>query len=194
MSNNISLFCANFVARPCFRCDVITGNQISLHTCVVVINSMSSRKKGASAKSGGFYCVAGGPNQQSCKNSTSTEGISMHAFPSDKETRKKWVDFVRRHRPHFQPTRYSALCSIHFEAQCFNRMFSLADLEGESGSSSFAKSKRRLEKGSVPTIHAANEPEQKESVSERSHRQVRAPVVPAHNFYTAFINFSLRLK
>ncbi len=28
----------------------------------------------------------------------------------------------------------SALCSIHFEAQCFNRMFSLADLEGESGS------------------------------------------------------------
>ena len=118
----------------------------------------------------------------------------MHAFPSDKETRKKWVDFVRRHRPHFQPTRYSALCSIHFEAQCFNRMFSLADLEGESGSSSFAKSKRRLEKGSVPTIHAANEPEQKESVSERSHRQVRAPVVPAHNFYTAFINFSLRLK
>ena len=86
---------------------------------------MSSRKKGASAKSGGFYYVAGGPNQQSCKNSTSTEGISMHAFPSDKETRKKWVDFVRRHRPHFQPTRYSALCSIHFEAQCFNQMFSL---------------------------------------------------------------------
>ena len=168
MSNNISLFCSNFVARPCFCCDVITGNQISLHTCVVVINSMSLRKKGASAKSGGFYCVAGGPNQQSCKNSTSTEGISMHAFPSDKETRKKWVDFVRRHRPHFQPTRYSALCSIHFEAQCFNRMFSLAYLEGQSGSSSFTKSKRRLEKGSVPTIHAANEPEQKESVSDKS--------------------------
>ena len=142
---------------------------------------MSSRKKGALAKSGGFYCVAGGPNQQSCKNSTSTEGISMHAFPSDKET--------RRHRPHFQPTRYSALCSIHFEAQCFNRMFSLADLEGDSGSSSFAKSKRRLENGSIPTIHAANEPEQKESVSERSHRQVRA-----YNFYTVYINFSLRLK
>jgi len=75
----------------------------------------------------------------------------------------------------FQPTRYSALCSIHFEAQCFSRMFSLADLEGESGSSSTkSKSKRRLEKGSIPTIHAANEPPQKESISERSHRQVRA--------------------
>ena len=138
-----------------------------------IINIMSSRKKGASAKSGGFYCVAGGPNRQSCKNSTSTEGISMHVFPSDEETRKKWVDFVRRHRPDFQPTRYSALCSIHFEAQCFNRMFSLADLESESGSSSMTKSKRRLEKGSIPTIHAANEPPQKESVSERCHRQVR---------------------
>lgn len=134
------------------------------------INNMSSRKKGSSAKSGGFYCVAGGPNQQSCKNSTSTEGISMHEFPSDEQTKKKWVDFVRRHRPDFQPTRYSALCSIHFEAQCFNRMFSLADLGG--GSSSMTKSKRRLEKGSIPTIHAANEPQQKESDSERSRRQV----------------------
>ena len=67
-------------------------------------------------------------------------------------------------------------------------MFSLADLKGESGSSVFPKSKKRLEKGSIPTIHAANEPEQKESVSERSHRQVRA-----YNFYIVFINFSLRL-
>ena len=147
--------CEFCCARPCLRCDVITGNQISLHRCVIVINSISLQKKGALAKSGGFYCVAGGPNQQSCKNSTSTEGISMHAFPSDKETRKKWVDFVRRHR---QPTRYSAHCSIHFEAQCFNRMFSLADLKGESGSSSFAKLKRRLEKGSIPTINAQTNP------------------------------------
>ncbi|CAB4036724.1 Hypothetical predicted protein, partial [Paramuricea clavata] len=27
------------------------------------------------------YCVAGGPNNESCKNNSTTPGISMHEFP-----------------------------------------------------------------------------------------------------------------
>ena len=32
-------------------------------------------------KSLGKYCVAGGPNNESCKNNSTTPGISMHEFP-----------------------------------------------------------------------------------------------------------------
>ena len=40
-----------------------------------------------STKSSGRYCVAGGPHGVSCKNSQSTEGISMHRFPKVKNDR-----------------------------------------------------------------------------------------------------------
>ena len=33
----------------------------------------------------GRYCVAGAPNQQSCRNTSFTPGIRMHQFPSDPE-------------------------------------------------------------------------------------------------------------
>lgn len=115
--------------------------------------NMAAMRKGVTAKSGGLYCVAGGPNLQSCKNSWSSEGISMHLFPKDPEIRKKWVAFVRRHRADFEPTRTSALCSIHFEASCFQQRFTLAKLGGESS----LPTKRRLERDAIPTIYSCRE-------------------------------------
>ena len=61
----------------------------------------------------GKYCVAGGPGNVSCKNNSSTEGISMHTFPkSEGRLRNLWIKFVQRHRgSKWKPSSYSALCS-----------------------------------------------------------------------------------
>jgi len=37
-------------------------------------------------KKGGRYCVAGAPNNQSCKNNSYTPGVTMHQFPLDVNT------------------------------------------------------------------------------------------------------------
>ena len=52
-----------------------------------------------------------------------TPGIKMHQFPSDPVTRKKWIEFVRRHRPTFpdDPKPSASLCSAHFEDVCYAR-------------------------------------------------------------------------
>ena len=77
----------------------------------------------------GRRCVAGGPNLVSCTNSQHTEGISMHLFPkeeTDRQRQRKWVNFVHKHRPSFQATKTSVLCSAHFEDSCFNMNLMLA--------------------------------------------------------------------
>lgn len=73
------------------------------------------------AKRGGRYCVAGGPNKTSCTNTSYTEGVSMHYFPSAEDARQKWTKFVRRHRKNFTPSKSSSLCSVHFEDSCFEQ-------------------------------------------------------------------------
>ena len=79
-------------------------------------------------KRGGLYCVCGGRSGVSCTNSASTPGISMHKFPSKEKKAglwKLWVQFVRKHRPNFTPTLYSAVCSAHFERSCYPLRYSL---------------------------------------------------------------------
>ena len=46
-----------------------------------------SSKTPKAKRRGGRYCVAGTPNQQSCKNTSFTPGIRMHQFPSDPSVR-----------------------------------------------------------------------------------------------------------
>ena len=168
------IFGAKFLARSYY----------GSHKFITQFNmASSSRKKCASAKSGGLYCVAGGPNLENCKNSTSMEGISMHLFPADVEIKKKWVDFVRTHRPNFEPTWYSTLCSIHFEPSSFHQRFNISELGGESS----LPAKRRVERDVIPSIYAANESPleaQKGTVSERSRRQV------CKLFYTVVLCFA----
>ena len=99
-------------------------------------------------KRGGRYCVAGAPNKQSCQNTSYTDGIRMHQFPTDPVVRAKWVKFVQRHRADFKEpvSKSAALCSVHFEESCYTSTSQIASqLEGYK-----EKVKKILKKGSVP--------------------------------------------
>lgn len=130
-------------------------------------------------KRSGKYCVAGGPNGVSCKNSNSTEGISMHLFPAgseaDKEkakTRALWVQFVRRHRLGFEATATSVLCSAHFHPSCFHTNVEIAGMVGI---------RRRLLPEAIPTIDVAGLPTGTATISARARRQVSDNRHSIHN-------------
>ena len=91
------------------RCDVETMTQCCGH---------NGRYKGKREEN----CVARGPNMMSCKNKQFTKNVSLHNFPSEPDRRNKWTKFVRRHRPGWNPSKQSHLCSVHFEESCFERM------------------------------------------------------------------------
>ena len=116
---------------------------------------------------GGKRCAAGGPNLVSCANTWYTEGISMHMFPkeeTDSLRRKKWINFVRKHRPYFTPTSNSCLCSAHFESSCYDVNLSLAKS---------LNMKRRLKRDALPTIDVAGiVPEVEERLTDRERRRV----------------------
>ena len=86
-------------------------------------------------------CVAGG-----CGN-TNREGVSLFIFPKDLRMRRRWANQVKRTRKGWEgPTYYSVLCSLHFEAKCF---------EAASGLyKSFGLGRRRpqLKSDAVPTL------------------------------------------
>ena len=91
-----------------------------------------------SKKRGGQFCVSGGPNGVRCTNSTYSDGVSMHTFPSNMSTNRLWAKFVRFHRADFRPSKSSSLCSEHFDESCYTNRF--------------GNFRRQLERGSVPTI------------------------------------------
>ena len=97
----------------------------------------------APIKRGGKYCVAGTRDNVSCTNMSYSPGISMHRFPSDKVLCQKWTSFVRKHWANFKPSKYSALCSAHFEPTCFTLVASIE--------SSNCARRCALEKGSIPS-------------------------------------------
>ena len=98
---------------------------------------------------GGRSCVAGGPNLTSCTNTQHDENVSFHRFPSektDRNRRMKWVNFVRKHRPLYQPSATASLCSVHFEDSCYNLNRTLAKSLNMN---------RRLKDDVIPTIDVA---------------------------------------
>lgn len=98
---------------------------------------------------GGSYCVAGGPGNISCTNGAYTEGISMHKFPSEnrKHIRAQWIRFVQRHRPMWQPSTTSCICSAHFSSDCYTHQFTFGSDESHL--------RRTLNQDAVPTIDVA---------------------------------------
>ena len=121
----------------------------------------------AKGKSLGKYCVAGGPGNVSCKNNSTTEGISMHRFPSDSFVRAKWTRFVQRHRAQWKPSSTSVLCSAHFAITDFEQRFDLNLQDPEK----FA-TKRWLKKGSIPSVDCVVLEPKVEEISARERRQV----------------------
>lgn len=99
-------------------------------------------------KRSGRYCVAGGPNNQSCKSSGSDSTISFHKFPKDIR-RTLWVRFVQRHRPGWQPSNSSVLCSLHFNPECYEQR---PDINLDSS----VKTKAWLSKTASPSVDTVN--------------------------------------
>ena len=128
-------------------------------------------KESKTARYLGKYCVAGaGPHNESCKNSSTTSGISMHEFPKlGNHLRNAWIQFVRRHRmPDWQPSPFSCLCSAHFEEQYFNQRLDLG-LQINSDN----KTKRLLGRScAIPTIDTVRSVGTSTTVSKRERRQV----------------------
>ena len=120
--------------------------------------SASTERNRKIGKQLGKYCVAGGPGNLSCKNNSCVEGISMHGFPkSEGNLRKTWIKFVQKHRPNWQPSPYSALCSAHFEPRFYLQRPDI-DVRQLDTNQSF-RTKRMLDrKVAYPTIDTV-EPE-----------------------------------
>ena len=98
----------------------------------------------------GCSCIAGGPNNKSCKNKQFMEGVSFHKFPNKTlypERFERWVHFVRRHRKDWQPSKSSTLCSIHFPDACYNMNRDVARSLGLNP---------KLNEDAFPTIDVAN--------------------------------------
>ena len=129
---------------------------------------MAENKK---RRASGKFCVAGGPGNVSCTNNSFTPGISMHLFPKDEILRQKWTQFVQKHRRHDfkKPTSYSALCSVHFTAESFERRTDLLGLENPDKKELSVS--RRLVKGAVPTVDTANKAKTT-TLSRRDKKQV----------------------
>ena len=93
-----------------------------------------------------------------CSNTSETEGVSVHSFPSDKSISSKWIMFVQVKRvwkPNLSAKTRPLLCSKHFTPDCFKNYTKV--------SLGFA-TKLRLKDNAVPTIH---DPEQNEASTSR---------------------------
>jgi hypothetical protein len=123
-----------------------------------------------SNKRGGRYCVAGGPNNTSCKNSSNTPNISFHKFPNDKR-KPEWVRFVQRHRPGWQPTQSSVLCSVHFKRECYTQR---PDINLGDDSSGLRTKPWLNSKTAVPSIDTVIVPSVITTPTARERRQVSA--------------------
>ena len=131
---------------------------------------MASVQRDRKRRVSGMFCVPGGPGNISCNNTSLTEGISMHTFPSDDIVKRKWTKFVRKHRPGFKPPQTSVLCSLHLDKDCFTCRFDL--LEPENVSVDISNS-RWLAKGSVPTIDTARQMKKQADTQDLTSRDKR---------------------
>ena len=120
----------------------------------------------------GKYCVAGGPGNVSCKNNSLVEGISMHGFPKTEGTlRNSWIKFVQKHRPKWQPSSYSALCSAHFEPRCYLQWPDIAIKQLEPDKP-FLTKRMLHQKVAYPTIDTVQPEQQPLIISPRERRKV----------------------
>lgn len=135
---------------------IFPPTKLSCVTSLVVLHAVVNMAENKKRRVSGKFCVAGGPGNVSCTSNSLTPGISMHLFPKDEVIRQKWTQFVQKHRPHDfkKPTIYSALCSVHFTAESFERRTDL--LRPENPNKKTLSVSCRLVKGAIPTVDTAN--------------------------------------
>lgn len=108
------------------------------------INIVPPQHKRMRKTSCGLYCAVG-----EC-SSKQADGFSLHKFPSDQNIRDKWIKFVTTCREDFgprygTPSKYSAICHLHFDNDCYPASFWLKQGFG-------IDTYRILNNGSIPTI------------------------------------------
>ncbi len=87
-------------------------------------------------------CVV--PNCTSLSKDGANTGVSWHKMPKDDELLQLWIKNIPREN--WTPTKWSQICSLHFHEDSFT--YDSQDLRRDSGQ----VKKRRLKKGSVPTV------------------------------------------
>ena len=102
--------------------------------------------------------------------------ISLHTVPyygderpEQKRRRKRWVDFVKLKRAHWEPSKTSKVCSVHFKEEDFMRVFPNVNEKDSTN-----RWLRRDELGvcAFPSIHTVGTAEEKHP-SDREKRMVR---------------------
>ena len=122
----------------------------------------------------GQLCVAHGPDGKRCASSQHTPGVSLHSFPNrEKDPRRfrRWVRFVRRHRPNWTARSHkTTLCGLHFEESCFYLRRDIARSLGI---------RNHLNQTAVPSIDVARQPPNAKIESGlREKRKVNRPKLP----------------
>ena len=135
-------------------------------------------------------CVVFGCNNRPSK----TEGISLHPIPFEgadepekRKRRKKWVDFIKSKRAHWEPTKYSTVCSKHFRDDDYEVMF-----PGLTN----GNFQRRLRKDEIgicvfPTIQAPCVSGESKPESKRAERKVRKLFTHTHGKLVFSFTYSL---
>ena len=84
-------------------------------------------------------------NKVSCRNHSSTPGISIHAFQKEAKQKQIWTTFTRIHMHRLAWNRNTALCSEHFKSSYFSRRVLIG--------TPVDFKRFYLEEGSVPSIY-----------------------------------------
>lgn len=82
-----------------------------------------------------------------CTNQT-RDGISLHEFPKDSHTANLWSQFICTKRKGWKRTKYSHICSDHFEKECFEN-YTQWEMK--------LSKKLLLKPDAVPTIHKSKD-------------------------------------
>ncbi|XP_061195141.1 THAP domain-containing protein 10-like [Saccostrea echinata] len=93
------------------------------------------------SKSVGRMCVVAGCSKRQ------SDGVSVHVFPKDERLRAAWCRFVKLTRADWSgPSKYTVICSDHFNEDCYEVHFSLMKDFG-------IPAKKRPRQGSIPSIY-----------------------------------------
>lgn len=76
----------------------------------------------------------------------------MHKFPANEKQRCAWINFVLRHRPNWNPTTTSSLCSAHYLGSDFNQRIGIEVPQVDGIPTGSISCKKFLNPGAVPTV------------------------------------------
>ena len=120
----MSPFAANSVCAVSELSDVTTGYTLrKAPFCSLLLAARQVKWRGelnlkAGEKSWHTVLCCRRPNKVSCRNHSSTPGISMHAFPKEAKRKQKWMTFTRIHMHRLACERNTLPCAPSILEHC----------------------------------------------------------------------------